>query len=265
MNNTLIKKIKNISSRPVENIKKVKLFFNSKLEQKIIIFDWECPPRFIDQKDEKEFVSFDVDFKNIFKSEKIDQFTEIPRSISNKIIENKILRIFAEENKNIEFYKFIADTNIELVKNDSVITNNNSIEKFREFKKLLENETKNYPVKTIIILFSDFLKNKRLYRKYKIIYKTWLKKIDQDSSFKRLLNQQIKRTNQHMGIKNQKFTNQIATKTIASYAAEGAIFELLESQQEKYIWLNMSEINNRTIKITNLARVEKMPMIFPKN
>jgi hypothetical protein len=235
------------------------------ITQKTIIFDWECPPRFIDKYGEKEFVSFDVDLKTIFKSKKIDEFTEIPRAISNKTMEIQNLEILARENKNIEFYKFIADTNIELVKNKNVIADNNSIEKFYEFKKLLENETKNYPVKTSIILFSDFLKKKRLYLKYKNIYKTWLVKINQDSSFKKLLNQQIRRTNEHMGIKNQIFAKQIAAKTIASYAAEGAIFELLQARQENYIWFNTSENDKRTIKITNLARIKKMPMIFPQN
>lgn len=263
MINQFITEVKKNSIRPIENQNKIKqILSNSKLnKQKIILFDWECPPRFIKYQDKQEIVSFDVDLKQIFKGQKIDQFTEIPRTLTNQLLEEKILNLFIKYGFEVEFYKFIADTNTNLVQ----INNKGKTKKnFAEFKELLEKKIVNYPVKTKIYLFSSFLKEKKLNEKYNQIFNQTLNKFENNLIDHQLLKSQIKRTKDHIGMTNESQIKDVAEKTIASYAAEGAIFETLETNSEDYIWLNLAEIDLRTIKITNLARQSKMPMIFVK-
>lgn len=263
MINQLITEIEKLSIRPMENQRKIKqILSKGKLnKQKIILFDWECPPRFIQRQKNKENISFDVNLKQIFKGQKIDQFTEIPRTLTNQLLEEKILNLFMKNGFEVEFYKFIADTNTNLVE---VSNKSKTKKKFVEFKKLLSQKVVNYPVKTKVYLFSSFLKEKKLNEKYDQIFIQTLENIKNSLIDPQLLKSQIKRTKDHMGLTNEKQVKDVAEKTIASYAAEGAIFEALEANSEDYIWLNLTEIDLRTIKITNLTRQNKLPMIFVK-
>jgi len=81
-------------------------------------------------------------------------------------------------------------------------------------------------------------------------------------------NQQLNRTQRHIGLKRQERIIEFSKRTVASYAAEGIVFELL-SKTERFpncIWLNTAEADRRTIEITNCLRVKKgipkLPMIF---
>ncbi|MEI6040106.1 MAG: hypothetical protein WCP93_02020 [Candidatus Berkelbacteria bacterium] len=227
-----------------------------------ILFDWECPPRFIDYKNKREFVNFDVDLNKIFAQRKIDNFTEIPRTIINKKTDLEVLRLIKDNRIKFQYYKFIADTNLELVQTKN---KTQAKQKFYEFKKVLEQKTLKYPVKISFWLFSDFLKTKKLFKKYKEIYKVWVDKIENETRYQKIWQKQIEKTKNHMGLKDSLKIKEIAKRTIASYAAEGAIFEILETKNENYIWLNSAETDQQSINTTNLARKEKMIIIFPKN
>lgn len=263
-NDILIENLTKISVLPIENIQLLKKYFKETEDKKLIFFDWECPPRFVDKNKNKEFINYLVDLKPIFKKKKIDQYTEIPRILNNRI--TKTSKLFRKNNLQFNFLIFIADLNAELLTpfSNKILGKNTIKKNFQNFKKLLEQQTEQYYFPIEVIFFSDFLKSNRLYGTYKKVYQKILKNLIADSKIKKIWQEQIQRTEKHLGLTDKQQIKEIAQKTIASYAAEGLIFELLEKKSKNFVWFNTSETDNRTIIITNLLRKEKMPMIFPK-
>ncbi len=255
-------KIEALSKKSMENPSLIEQYLNKATapNEEIVFFDWECPPRFINKKNGKEFVDFNVDYKMIFNKKKIDQFTEIPRTVSNKRAERNLIKKL--KNIGIKFclVKFIADLNYELFFGRRQTAKAEQAKlKFKEFKKCLEDELKTRAVETKFFLFSDFLKENGALLEYRNIYKKALR--IRPTKLGKIWLAQITRTKNHLGLTNQKVIETISRRTIASYAAEGMILEILN---QPFVWLNFAESDKRTIFITNLLRNEKLPMIFPK-
>lgn len=265
----ITKKIKEASKMPLENEAEILNYFKKSLKGEIITFyDWECLPRFIDKdKKDKKFINYLVDLKKIFAGKKIDQFTEVPRVIKNKKREMQTLKMLKKLGLNFRFVKFVADTNYYYITPESRKLGEKKIKtKFKQFKKMIEKETKNYPVRVKTVLFSGVInKNK----KYDQSFKEALGFLEKKRLLsKETLQKQIKRTKEHVGITDTKEAETFAKRTIATYAAEGVAFDWL-SKSKKFsnpIWLNFAEANKRTIKITNCLRrkkgVKDLPMIF---
>ena len=76
----------------------------------------------------------------------------------------------------------------------------------------------------------------------------------------------------HIGLQKmgEREKEKFAQRVIASYAAEGMVFDLLSKQRNlsNCVWLNVGEATTEVIKITNCLKVrknlEKLPMIFPR-
>lgn len=265
--------IKAKSKRPIENESLVRFYLKKSLSgKKITFYDFECPPRFLDKKSQdKEFINYLVDLDNIFQNKKIDKFTEIPRIIKNQEQEKNILKFLISLGINFQFVKIIVDTNPKYITPESIkILGKKPIEeKLSEFKTKIREQTKNYPKPVKIVLFSELIKP--LQRQYENSFKKALKLLGANKLIPQSIwNQQLNRTQRHIGLKKQERIMEFSKRTVASYAAEGIVFELL-SKTERFpncIWLNTAEADKRTIEITNCLRankgISKLPMIFLK-
>jgi len=281
MKNNNLEKVKKIialieknSKRPIENKKAFEKYLLESIikNKKITFYNWECPPRFLDiDKNGKYFVNYDVDLKKIFKSKKIDNFTEFPRVVEEPDEEIKTLLFLKSMGIKYRFVKVIADTNAFYITPESIkILGKIKIKKkYAEFKKLIQQSLKKYPISVKVCFFTDLIKKDKA--KYDEIYlnsKNILKKDTQKLLAKKIIVDQIKRTRDHVGILGKKEAFDFAINTIATYAAEGIVFDKL-SKTPKFsncVWLNNHEVDDRTIQITNCYRRKlkfgNLPMVF---
>jgi len=270
----ILQTISKNSQRPTENPKLLGEYLDESFNsgQKITFFDWECPPRILDRSDKgQEFVNYCVDLPLVFKGEKIDQYTEIPKVVKNCRPEKQNLKLLQQLGIQFRFVKLIADTNIYYLTPEVLdILGKRLVEKrLNNFKDLIKKETAQYPTNVEVYLFTELIKN------YQQIY---------DDSFNYILNelqenngnilptkyleQQFTRTKKHVGLSDNKVIEDFSLKTIATYVAEGIIFNYLakESYFSNCVWLNTEEVNPRTIELTNCLRKKQeigdLPMVF---
>lgn len=271
----IINKLKKISIKPIENIELVSNYiFDSIYKKKTITFyNWECPPRFIDKdKNGKKFINYCVNLNIIRKGEKIDDYTEIPRVIIRKKEEIKILNYLKSLNFSFRFVKIIADTNFLYITPESLkYLNKNDIANSRkEFINLVVEESKSYPVPVQVFAFTKIIKPfqniyKNTYKKTLFLLKNNRNKIIDNLTY----NRQLIRTKRHIGLKDKKEIEVFTDRTIATYSAEGIVFDKLSNTNyfSNCIWLNIEEVNDRTIDISNIFRKKRgignLPMFFP--
>ena len=258
----------------MENKIAIKKFIQSSLEEKELLtfYDWECPPRFLDMtKNRKRFINYDVNFKAIFLGKKIDNYTELPRCVQDKKTEISNLLFLRKLNIKFQYVKIIADTNVYLLTPDSLkILGTIKVQTiFNEFSKYLKQAVVNYPVKTKAVLFTDLLKP--YWQEYITFYQKALKTLQMNPEKlipQKIYLEQLKRTKDHMGFENKKQIISFTNRTIATYAAEGMVFDLLTrtTPPNNWIWLNLRETDTRTISISNCLRKQnnlgKLPMLF---
>jgi len=270
----IVNEIEKNSKRPIENKRGFEVYILESLTKgrKITFYNWECLPRFLDATlDGKYFVNYDVDLKRIFKGERVDSYTELPRVVAKSESEIKNLKYLNILGIKYRFVKLIADTNAYYLTPETIkILGKGKIkEKFFEFKKLIEQAIVNYPVKVGVYLFTDLMRSYR--KKYDNIY-NFSKKALQTKPDKLLprgvLKQQIERTKEHIGIMGREQAVDFSIKTVATYAAEGIVFDDLSKTEyfSNCVWLNNHEVDQRTIDITNCYRkklgMKNLPMIF---
>lgn len=251
----------------MENQSAIKKYLAESLQfgRKITFFNWECPPRFFDNG----FVNYQVDLDKIFKGQKIDKYTELPRVVSQNEREIKILKFLNLLGINYRFVKVIADTNAYYLTPESLrkYGRKKIVESFAKFKRRIEEKLISYPIKTKVYFFTKLLKSyEDLYsrsfeRAYRLLQNNKL-------VTKSILAKQFLRTKEHLGFKDRETIKEFSLRTIATYAAEGMVFEKL-SQTENFsnsVWLNIEEVNDRTIVISNSLRIKKglrpLPMLF---
>lgn len=276
----IINKINKISKIPIESKSLFKRYILESLEGKNLItfYNWECPPRILDVDEKgKTFVDYCVNLEKVFRGEKIDDYTEIPRIVEEKKKEIEILRFLKSLGLKFRFIKLIADTNAYYITPYSLeVSGEEGIEEtFLRFKRKIGTILKkDYKfIETKAYLFTTLLKEYR--KEYENAFVEALKILDSDVS--RLINlvtwnQQKRYIKGHLGFKEdqQKKIIDITKKTIATYGAEGAIFDLLSKTEgfSNCTWINIEEANKRTIEITNCLRKKKgiseLPIIFPK-
>jgi len=277
MEQNIINQIAKISVQNIENINLIEKYLSEseKLGTPVTLFNWECPPRFIDKTDPNNpFVSFNVNLSELELGKKIDTFTEVPRVVKNNSDEVKILKYLLSLCNNIKFVKLIADTNVIFLYPESkaILGEELITTKIAEFKNLIIKNTTSYPVKTEVFLFWKLLKKYNLESIYIEAFNfayNKLKSNNQKLIYKSIIKKQIKRTKNHIGIDNPEWSKEISLRTIASYGAEGIVFNDLSKNKElkNCIWMNIEEVDKRTIEITNFLRkfykLESLPMIFP--
>lgn len=269
----IIKKIENKSGKPLQNKELFsKYIFEAVSTGKpITFFNWECPPRRISYADGRPFVDYDVDLKKIFLGKKIDKYTELPRVVDRAEEEIKMLSFLKGLGFPFRFVKLIADTNLYFLTPDSlsIIGQKEVDEKFIEFKNLIEAEVKRYPVKTKTILFTTLFKP--FIAMYKEIYEQSSALLNVNSNCvlsSEVLRAQLLRTEKHIGIINKKWMRDFSVRTIATYAAEGVVFEALSRTAgfSNCVWLNNHEVDGRTVEITNCYRrkmgIADLPMVL---
>jgi len=285
MNNVqkIISQMSAISARPLENTELIYKYIDDSLNKniKITFYNWECPPRYLDQdKRGKKFLNYCVDLKLIAKGEKIDAFTEIPRVIEKADEEKKILEYLKSTNLKFRFVKIIADTNAFYITPESIarLGKNRILKAHNAFKQLVVKKIKQYPVPADVYLFTKLIKPLQTY--YSKAYKKALISLNRNSNqliADSVYNAQFARTKKHIGLTDNQQIKTFVNRTIATYAAEGMIFNKLSKTTyfSNCIWLNIEEVDQRTIEITNILRrksgVSNLPMFFanmkntPKN
>lgn len=269
----IIKDIENKSGKPLQNKELISSYIFEAVStgKPVTFFNWECPPRRICYDCRRPFVDYDVDLKKIFKGKKIDEYTELPRVVERNEEEIEMLSFLNSLSFPFRFVKIVADTNAYYLTPGlfSVIRRRPPREKFLEFKNLIEKETLRYPVKTEAILFTVLM------RPFIGVYEQIYKKSCESLNIKpadllpdALLRKQFTRTEKHIGIKNRKWVRDFSIRTIATYAAEGVVFEKLSRTVgfSNCVWLNNHEIDKRTVEITNCYRrkigICDLPMVL---
>lgn len=261
--------------RPPENPQVIIKYVRESFERStpITFFDWECPPRFLDRdKNGRVFVNYKVDLIKIFNNSAIDEYTEIPKVVANNYQEIKTLQYLNTLGLRYRFVKIIADTNGFYITPEclDIIGARTITNQFRKFKILIAKNTRRYPAAVKTYLFSELMAP--YLSLYDSSFALAMRSFDNDRNklaSRNILAQQIARTKKHIGLSDIKYINEISKRTIATYAAEGVVLgEISKSARfSNCVWMNTSEVNRRTITITNCLRVKlwytSLPMLFP--
>lgn len=273
--NIILQLLKNSSQQPLENEALIKRYIVDALTNKVLItfFDWECPPRTISRTgDGAQFVNYDIDLDKIFRGETIDRYTELPRAVSQQGDEIRALKYLIKSGLAFRFVKIIADTNAYYITPESVeIMGRERIEKvFNEFQMRIKVKTKIYPVGVEVYRCTELLKPfAKMYDEAFQEAMLMLTARSDELVAPAVIEQQIERIGEHMGIEDRQRAEEIARRVIATYGAEGIVFEPLSKTKalSNCIWMNLRETNARTISMTNCLRKargqEPLPMWFP--
>jgi hypothetical protein len=241
----------------------------------ISFYGWECPPRQI-QEDKKygRWVNFDIDIKSVVQGKKLDKYTELPRLTAQWKQENWFIETLINKNPDVSYSKIIADTNgLYLYKKSRAILGEKKIRKLsKKFQVLLEKRSKKLLEKNSppIILYSSLQKKfKTEYNMFfNLVYKSFDKKINQIVP-QNIINYWMNRMVRHVGLtdKDRKERVDILQRVIASYAAEGMLFVLLNQDRimPNPVWVNWEEKPEST-KTTELLRerygLKSIPVIY---
>lgn len=278
--NQMIKAIEKESVRPIENKSLLKRYILDSMmgKKSITFFNWECPPRKLSfDFNGKMIMDYDVDYNRIFRNDKVDMFSEIPRVIAESRRENKQLAFLAKMGIKLRFVKIIADTNACYLTPESVNSPRKKAaaeKKFTDFKKrITEVVNKDYQAPTGVYFFSELMEP------FKDEYEKCFNEINNLSSSDimslvspTIWKEELDRLKDHVGFprEQRKELESFARRVLASYGAEGIVFSLLADTKRfsNCVWLNNEEAEDSAIAITNCLRVknnkEKMPMIFLK-
>lgn len=257
------------SKRGMQNQSAIRSFLELSIKTRKLItfYNWECPPRFLDNGR----INYLVDLEKIFRGQKIDKFTELPRVVAQRRREIRILNLLNSLGLQYQFVKLIADTNAYYLTPDSLLQLGEETVRtsFRKFKQKIQERIELYPANSKVYLFTELLGQYR--NLYTQSYQEALRLLRaQKLLSKDILLKQFKRTREHVGISGQKNVEEFSLKTIATYAAEGMAFDKLSqaSRLLNCVWLNIEEVDTRTIAITNCLRrrkgIDPLPMWFPK-
>lgn len=239
----------------------------------VSFYDWECPPRQIKtEKNGSRWVNFDVNLKSVVAGKKLDYYTELPKIVSKTKLIKKILRVLDVSGLKYKFYMLIADTNALYLYPDSAnkISYNRIKELSLRFRDLLQKRADiiygNGKIKVILYTALQDKFKKEYERCFKIIY--------QDMDFKRfsfvqrkILKDWRKYLIGHVGLTKglEKQKEDLAKRVIASYAAEGMVFSLLDKSRvfSNFVWINLEEpfFSGAT---TELLRKRQGMFPFPK-
>jgi len=267
----IINRIEQWSARPIENRPALAQYLAS--GRPITLFNWECPPRFINRTaDGRQFVNYLVNLDGIFAGRSIDEFTEFPRVVSDRDHEIAALSWMRKLGVSYRFVKVVADTNAWYLTPDSleILGQQTVVAQFREFGARITTALNGYPGAPRTEQFSDLMAPYQPL--YDQSYQLALAELQADPS--RLVpmaiwEAQLVRTRHHMGMADEATVRDFSNKTIASYAAEGLVLDALSRTPEfgQCVWLNNHEVDDRTIAITNCLReregIAPLPMIFP--
>lgn len=210
-------------------------------------FDWECPPRQLKKdKDSSTWFDFDLDLEKIVEGKKIDEFTELPKLVTKQDETKVVLDLIEKEFGQKQFLKLIADTNWlylypESLKRTGEIRLREVAERFEE---LLQNKAGEIYGKGKVRL----LNFTRFQEKFKTAYDRAFYGVlnnFEETVPKKLQTQWETRLVSHVGLseKQRQERRALAKRAVASYAAEGIVFDLLDKSGilPNPVWISFDE------------------------
>ncbi|KKR30833.1 hypothetical protein A2715_01895 [Candidatus Woesebacteria bacterium RIFCSPHIGHO2_01_FULL_39_32] len=249
MNKKILNKIKDKFTYSPQNWSKLANLWE--YNEPISFYSWECPPRQI-REDKKygRWVNFDVDIKSVVGGKKLDKFTELPRLTSQWRKEKWFSENIIQKNSEATYTKLIANTNgLYLYPKSKKILGEEKIKSLsKKFKKILEKRAKKLLGKNSpkIVLYTE------LQNIFKVEYEMFFKLVYRYLSNKEnaiipksIIDYWTDRMISHVGLTKQDEKEKliILKRVIASYAAEGIIFALLDNTKimPNPVWVNWEE------------------------
>ena len=241
----------------------------------ITFYSWECPPRRIDyDKKYGRWVNFDVDIKKIVNGGRTDKYTEIPRIISKTNEEKWFIKNIINQNPNAKYIKLIADTNgLYLFPKSKIILGRSKINLLSEiFLNELRTKSKNLfgNLSPKFYLYTYFQNKYR--EKYEMYFNSILTSLTNKQNvipIKSLEAWEDCMINHDGFDKENEIDEQrdVMNRIIASYCAEGMIFELLSKNNiiPNPVWINWEE-KPETAVTTQILReknsLQPLPIIY---
>lgn len=217
-----------------EKIKENNTYFAKALRKKepISFFDWECPPRKlrIDKKGQIWF-DFDLPLEKIVNGQKVDEFTELPKILTKEKETREILSIMEKNYSGTSLIKLVADTNWlylypQTLKN---IGKKRLKEIAKEFEFLLQKKSNEMFGRNKIRVINFTRLQEGFEKEYKLAFDEAIE------NYERIVPDKIKKRWEnylviHVGLskKERSYRKKLTKRVIASYAAEGIIFDLLD-------------------------------------
>lgn len=227
----------------------------------ISFYSWECPPRQI-VNDPKlgRWVNLDVDIKSVVNGKALDEYTEIPRLVVKSNQEGEFINSVVKIYPRATYTKIIADTNgLYLYPKTKQILGEAKLRKLSaKFKSLLEEKAQKLYGKDTpsVVLYTKL--QARFKDEYDFFFNFVYADLNQSEPKiipDKILSHWINRVKSHVGLpkKDQEQKIEITKRVIASYAAEGIVFELLNQLVvlPNPVWANWEEppLNGETTEI----------------
>lgn len=267
--NKIIKKF----TYPPQNWERIKYLWQK--DEQITFYSWECPPRQIQYDSEGErWVNFDIDIDLVVNGKKLDKYTELPRLTTQPEKEKWFINTIIEANPKATYIKLIADTNgLYLYKRSREILGDKKIKDLaQKFQSLLILKANvllptNSPK---IVLYSSLQKNFR--PEYEMFFNLVFRGFDKKESelvSNNIINYWADRINYHVGLtkKDRSEREDLLKRIIASYAAEGMLFQLFSQSgiMSNPVWVNWEE-RPESSRTTEILRerygIMKLPTIY---
>jgi len=231
-------------------------------------FDWECPPRKkeVDENGEIWF-DFDLPLEKIVSGQKVNEFTELPKILEKEKETKEILSILEKYNA-LPLIKLVADTNwLYLYPRTLEKVGEKRLKKIADrFEFLLQEKSDEMFGKNKIRVINFTRFQKRFEREYGQAFNGIVE------NYEKIVPDKIKKKWEnylasHVGLpeKEKSYRKELAKKAVASYVAEGIIFDLLDKRglfpNPFWICVDEPEFVGNT---TEILRKEKGIRPFPK-
>jgi len=254
-----------------EEIKKIRFRKNLTGDEVISFFDWECPPRRLKRdKDGQIWFDFNLPLEKIVEGKKVDEFTELPKLLTKERETKEILQIIEKMFNKAQFLKLVADTNWLYLYPETLerIGEKRLVSIAKQLERLLQKKADQIFGKDKVKIMNFTKLQKKFKREYEKAFNEVL------DNFEEMVPCEIKNQWEvllisHVGFseKQRKYREALAKRTVASYAAEGIVFALLDKAKilPNPVWISMDEplFTGETTEILRKRRgIAPLPKIF---
>ena len=268
----MLRNIKSKFTYPPQNWKRLEYLWKN--DKPISFYSWECPPRqIVTDKKNGRWVNFDIDIESIVDGRKLDKFTELPRLTSQWKKEKWFIETIISKNPNASYTKIVADTNglYLYTKSKKILGKKKIAQLSNKFKDCIEEKSKELlgASSPNIVLYTD--NQKKFKDEYEMFFKLAYRSFVKNKRLvpQKLLDYWMDRMINHIGLSDKDKVERLDTmkRVIASYAAEGILFELLSisGDLKNPVWVNWEE-KSESAQTTELLRCrygfEPLPVIY---
>ncbi|OGM63603.1 hypothetical protein A2961_04515 [Candidatus Woesebacteria bacterium RIFCSPLOWO2_01_FULL_39_21] len=269
-----LNKLKKNMTYPPDGWDRISKLWNN--NSPVSFYSWECPPRQIQEnKKYGRWINFDIDIESVISGKKIDNYTELPRLTSQPEKELWFIKEVVQKNSKASYIKIIADTNglYLFVKTKNILGNKKIRDLSNKFRDLLTKKAKELlgQFSPEIILFTKIQKpfKKEYEMFFNLIYQSFNTVTKSSFVTQEILDAWMDCMINHIGLtsKDKKERVDVLKRVIASYAAEGMLFELANrfGEMPNPVWINWEE-KPELAKTTNILRqrygLENIPTIY---